>query len=471
MVFSSINFMFIFFPLILIIYFIVPRKLKNIVLLIFSLVFYAWGEPVYIVLLIFSSIVDYVNGIMIEKYSNSKKKKIFLILSICINIGLLSFFKYGNFVLENINSLLNISIPLLEVTLPIGISFYTFQTMSYSIDVYRGAVKAEKNFLNFMTYVSLFPQLIAGPIVRYKTISDELKQRTITYDKFAIGFLRFIRGLGKKVLIANNIGLLFEAISSSQLQDLSVISCWLGIIAYGFQIFFDFSGYSDMAIGLGKMLGFTFEENFNYPYISKSITEFWRRWHISLSTWFRDYLYIPLGGSRCSKIKNIRNILIVWLLTGLWHGSAWNFIIWGIYFGILLILEKFILSKFLMKMPNFIKHIYAIFFIIIGWLIFAFDDIDNLVNYGKIMFGFGNVPMINNQAIYYLFNYSITIIICIVLSTPIMRILALKRMDIKNKVVKTTIALIIMVCYIGILVISTAYLVDSTYNPFMYFRF
>ena len=329
MIFSSIPFLFFFFPLFILLYFTLPFKYKNYILLLFSLIFYAWGEPIYILLMIFSSIVDFINGKNIEKYKDdNKKKKIYLIISIIINISLLGFFKYADFFIKVINNILYLDIPLLNLGLPIGISFFTFQTMSYSIDVYRGDVKAEKDFLTFMTYVCMFPQLIAGPIVRYETVSNELHKRDINFKKFADGFTRFLRGLFKKVLIANNIGLLFTLITSSEVNEISIMTGILAIASYAFQIYFDFSGYSDMAIGIGNMCGFTFLENFNYPYISKSITEFWRRWHISLSSWFKDYVYIPLGGSRVNILKNIRNILIVWILTGFWHGASWNFIFW-----------------------------------------------------------------------------------------------------------------------------------------------
>ena len=417
MVFSSIPFLFFFFPIFLLLYYISPFKIKNLILLIFSLVFYAWGEPVYIVLMIFSSVVDSTNGRLIEKYRDNKVlKRTFMVGSVVINLALLGFFKYSDFLIENINNLFNLSIPLLELGLPIGISFYTFQTMSYSIDVYRGDVKAEHNFLNFMTYVSMFPQLIAGPIVRYQTVSEELSKREITFSKFTSGFVRFLQGLFKKVLIANNVGYVWSVISVD-VSEISLLTAWLGLFMFAFQIYFDFSGYSDMAIGMGKMLGFTYPENFNYPYISKNITEFWRRWHISLSSWFRDYVYIPLGGSRCKKIINIRNILIVWMLTGIWHGAAWNFLLWGLYFGILLILEKFVLKKFLEKLPSFFKHVYAIFFILVGWLIFAFDDMSLLKEYALKLFA--NPFIIDAQFMQYFTNYFVIIAVAIIFSMPI----------------------------------------------------
>ena len=457
MIFSSLLFLFIFLPVFLLIYYLVPFKFKNFILLVFSLLFYSWGEPIYITLLIFSSIVDYFNGILITKYEgNRKKQRIFLILSIIVNLSLLGVFKYSNFIVNNLNLLgLNIDIP--NIALPLGISFFTFQTMSYSMDVYMGTVKCEKNFLNFMTYVSMFPQLVAGPIVRYDDVDKELHKREINFDGFCKGMFKFLTGLFKKVLIANNVGLLFSMISSN--PNISLVSAWLGIIAYALQIYFDFSGYSDMAVGLGKMLGFNYPENFNYPYIATNITDFWRRWHMTLSTWFKDYVYFPLGGSRCSKIKNIRNLLIVWMLTGVWHGANWNFVIWGLYFGIILILEKTILKKFLSKIPAFFKHVYAIILILIGWLIFAFDNMTNLINYsGKMFF---NSNIVGREFLFYLRNYFVFIIFGIILSTPIVKKIKL------NKFWKITLIII----YLLLFIICISLLVSDSYNPFLYFRF
>lgn len=466
MIFSSIPFFFFFFPFFLLIYYLIPFKYKNIVLLIFSLIFYAWGEPIYILLMIFSSIVDYIIGRMIEKYHNDKsRKRIFLIMSIIINISLLGFFKYSDFLINSINSLFHISIPLLKLGLPIGISFFTFQTMSYSIDVYRGEIKAEHNFFTFMTYVSMFPQLIAGPIVRYETVSKELYERQINFKNFSNGLMRFMNGLFKKVLIANNVGYLWIIMSTS--PQLSVLGAWLGIIAFTLQIYFDFSGYSDMAIGMGKMLGFNYLENFNYPYIAKSITDFWRRWHISLSSWFRDYVYIPLGGSRVNRIINIRNILIVWMLTGLWHGASWNFVLWGLYYGVLLILEKFILKKWIDKLPSIWKHVYTLFLVMIGWLIFAFEDIDLLTNYAKTLFGL-NGKIIDSNFLYYFSNYFIILLIAIIFSTPIYNKIEKIFNNKKHFEIKT---IIMIILYTLLLIITISYLVSDTYNPFLYFRF
>lgn len=469
MVFSSIPFLFFFFVLFLIAYFITPKKYKNLTLLIFSLIFYAWGEPIYILLMIFSSLVDYFNGIMLEKYDKDKRKrKQFLILSIIVNLGILGFFKYSDFLISIINDIFNSNIKKINLGLPIGVSFFTFQTMSYSIDIYRRTVKTEHSLINFMTYVSMFPQLIAGPIVRYEDVSKELHKREINYKKFSDGLLKFFRGLFKKVLLANNIGMLFGIISNMSNNELSILTAWLGAISFMLQIYFDFSGYSDMAIGIGKMIGFTYPENFNYPYISTSITDFWHRWHISLSTWFKDYVYIPLGGNRVSKILNIRNILIVWFLTGLWHGANYNFILWGMYYGIILLLEKFILNKFLDKIPNYLKHIYALFIILIGWVIFAFEDINSLHNYMKIMFGIGNVKFINSIFLYYFKNYFLIILLGIIFSTPVYFKLKEYICRMKNSYLAFLISLF---TYVLLFIITISYLISDSYNPFLYFRF
>ncbi len=468
MVFSSIPFLFYFFPIVMILYYAVPFRAKNLLLLVASLIFYAWGEPIYIVLMIFSSIVDYTNGRLIEKFEGSRnKQKAVMIASICINVGLLGFFKYADFLVGNVNALLGTSIKTAGLPLPIGISFYTFQTMSYSVDVYRGDVKAERSFLNFMCYVSMFPQLIAGPIVRYQTVAEELKERTINFDSFCEGFKIFTIGLGKKVLIANNIGMLWAELSSSAVMPASL--AWLGIVAFAFQIFFDFSGYSSMAIGLGRMFGFSYPENFNYPYIAKNITDFWRRWHMSLSGWFKDYVYIPLGGSRCSKILNIRNLLIVWMVTGFWHGANWNFIIWGLYFGLILICEKSFMLKALEKMPSIVKHAYALFLILIGWAIFAFDDMGMLVSFFGSLFGAngGSAP----EFWFYLKNYAMVIVMAVIFSMPTVKILKSKAQENGSVVLLTSLEIIEGIALLAIFFVSTMYLVDASFNPFLYFRF
>ncbi|MBQ2581381.1 MAG: MBOAT family protein, partial [Ruminococcus sp.] len=377
MLFSSTVFLFLFLPAVLLLYYIAPRKARNLILFVFSLVFYAWGEPVYVFLMIGSTIVAYITGLLADKTKEGRKAwvpKVSLIVAVLWNMGLLLFYKYTDFFIINANNIFGFSIKELKLVMPIGISFYSFQTLSYVIDVYRGDVKAQKNYLTLGTYVALFPQLIAGPIVRYKDVAQQLAQRKETLSQFAEGVKRFSIGLGKKVLLANSIGALFDAISNTPQSEMSVTASWLGIIAYTFQIFFDFSGYSDMAIGLGKMFGFDFLENFNYPYISDSITEFWRRWHMSLSSWFRDYVYIPLGGNRKGKFRQCVNIMIVWFLTGFWHGANWNFMIWGVYFGIILLCEKLFLLGALKKIPKVIGHIYALILIVIGWGIFAYED-------------------------------------------------------------------------------------------------
>ncbi|MCM1989814.1 MBOAT family O-acyltransferase [Oceanirhabdus seepicola] len=471
MVFSSLTFLFVFLPVTLFLYFLFPRKFKNLILLLMSLIFYAWGEPVYILLMIFSSVVDYTHGMLIHKYWDNKKlKKTFLLSSIIINIGLLSFFKYSDFIIFNINNIFDTSFKLLNLPLPIGISFYTFQTMSYTIDVYRGEAPVQKNFISLAAYVTLFPQLIAGPIVRYQTIADQLNDRKETLDQIGTGIRRFIIGLGKKVLLANNIGYLWSEISTSTLTDIPVITAWLGIIAFGLQIYFDFSGYSDMAIGLGKIFGFDFCENFNYPYISKSISEFWRRWHMSLGTWFKDYVYIPLGGNRSGTFKTIRNLIIVWFLTGLWHGASWNFVLWGIYFGFFIALERFLLKDILQTISPLLSHIYVLLILVIGWVLFYFEDMSQVVIYIKSMFALNNNSFMDNESVYYFFNNIIILIISILAATPIFKKLhdyLMKRSKLntlyENVVVNFN-------CFL-VMFLSTAYLVDASYNPFLYFRF
>lgn len=472
MVFSSLEFLFVFLPITLMLYYFAPKNIKNLILLIMSLIFYAWGEPVYIFLMIFSSVVDYIHGILIEKFRyDSRKAKLIVMSSVIINIGLLSFFKYSNFIIQNINDLFKTGFNGIDLPLPIGISFYTFQTMSYTIDVYRGEAPVQKNPISLAMYVTLFPQLIAGPIVRYQTIAEQIENRKENIEKFACGIKRFIIGLGKKVLLANNIGMLWNEIQHTCINDLSVLTAWIGIIAFSFQIYFDFSGYSDMAIGLGKMFGFDFPENFDYPYISQSISEFWRRWHISLSTWFRDYIYIPLGGNRVGDIKTYRNIFVVWLLTGFWHGASWNFAIWGIYFGIILSLEKIGLLKLLNRVWKPLRHIYVIFLLLIGWGLFAFDDLHIGYNYIKVMFYASNVKIIDAQFISYMASNIILFIVLCIMSTPFIKNIhsyVIKRSKINNLFYEN---IIIPITYFVIILVSTAYLVDSVYNPFLYFRF
>ena len=458
MVFSSILFIFRFLPIAMGIYFLTPKKLKNLSLLILSLIFYSWGEPRYFLLMIASIFVDYFISINIEKNNKNKKIKILLLaISIIFNVGILFFFKYINFFIENINSIFNMSLNNVKITLPLGISFYTFQTMSYTIDVFLGKVKAEKNIINFGAFVCLFPQLIAGPIVKYIDISKELKNRDINLDEIQEGIRLFILGLGSKVLIANNIGSLWNEVETMGFNNISTILAWMGIIAFSLQIYFDFNGYSLMAIGLGKILGFNFPNNFNYPYESRSITEFWRRWHISLGVWFRDYVYIPLGGNRLGRARTYFNLFIVWFLTGFWHGASYNFILWGLYFFILICMEKNGLLNLLNK-HKLISHIYTIFFILVGWVLFAVIDLNQIINFFKKMFIFNA----GNEWIYYLRNYIITYTIAIIFSTSFLK-------KIYNKFVKNNIVDTIIL--ITIFLLSIAYLVDSSYNPFLYFRF
>ena len=471
MLFSSTVFLFLFLPAVLLLYYIVPRKVRNLVLFVFSLVFYAWGEPVYVFLMIGSTIVAYITGLLADKTVKGRKAwvpKVSLIVAILWNMGLLLFYKYSDFFIVNANNIFGFSIKELKLVMPIGISFYSFQTLSYVIDVYRGDVKAQKNYLTLGTYVALFPQLIAGPIVRYKDVAEQMKNRRETMGNFAEGVKRFSIGLGKKVLLANSIGALFDTISNTPQSDMSVTAAWLGIIAYTFQIYFDFSGYSDMAIGLGKMFGFDFLENFNYPYISNSITDFWRRWHMSLSSWFRDYVYIPLGGNRKGKVRQCVNIMIVWFLTGFWHGANWNFMIWGVYFGIILLCEKLFLLNGLKKIPKVFAHIYALILIVIGWGIFAFDDFGKLSQNFKNMFGMSDISFINDQAIAWLAGYAITFVILIAASTPLIRKLG---MLVKGgcPVVYSCVLQPAMVA--GLLILCTAYLAGNSFNPFLYFRF
>jgi len=466
MVFSSITFIYYFLPIVLFLYYITPSKFKNLTLLLSSLFFYFYGEPKYIVALLFSCIINYILAKLISKTEKKSLQRLYLILAVVIDLGLLCYFKYTNFFIDNLNNLLNINIPFLNVIMPIGISFFTFQTLSYVIDVYNKKVPASNSFINFASYVALFPQLIAGPIVRYSDITKELINKDISFDNFGLGIRRFIVGLSKKVLIANVIGEMINILNG--IPNPSVVSYIMIALGYSLQIYFDFSGYSDMAIGLGKMLGFNFLENFNYPFIAKSITDFWRRWHISLSSFLRDYVYIPLGGNRVSKIKHLRNIFVVWLLTGFWHGAAWNFIIWGIYFGIILIIEKYFLSKFLDKHPV-VGHIYTLILVVISFLIFSLPNIPETIAFLKNMLGLTNIPFINSETIYYLKSYLIIFIIAIIGSTPLVKNIFNKLLTNKKYHLVLGIGEII-VCF-TLLIIVTAYLIDSSFNPFLYFRF
>ena len=462
MVFTSIRFIYYFLPLLLICYFVVPKKFRNIILLMFSVLFYFYGEPKYILLMLIEVLISYVVGLLIDKY----KSKNILIIGIFIHVLLFGIFKYFNFVIINVNNLFHSNLNLLNVVLPIGISFYTFQIISYEIDVYNKKVNVQSNILKYFLYVFLFPQLIAGPIVRYQDVNNEIDNRNVTFEMFANGLRRFIIGLSKKVIIANNLGELCNIYLN--LGDKSVLFTWIFAISYMLQIYFDFSGYSDIAIGLGKMLGFNFPENFNYPYMAKSITDFWRRWHMTLSSWFRDYVYIPLGGNKKGVLKQIRNILIVWSLTGLWHGASWNFIVWGLYFGILLILEKFILKKYFSNVPKFIKGIYTLFLVMISFVIFQGDNLSNDFNIIKGLFGLNGELFINNVTLYYLKGYVLFIVLGVISSTNYVKNLVIK---ISNGKGKKIINILEPIYLLILLIIVTMYLIDSSYNPFLYFRF
>ena len=487
MVFSSLTFLLFFLPAVLAVYFAVPARFKNAVLFLFSLAFYAWGEPVYVCLMLFSTVLDYSCGRAVDAHRGTGKAKAALLVSVCVNLALLAVFKYSDLFVQTFNRLCGTALPLPHLPLPIGISFYTFQTMSYTIDVYRGRAAVQKNIVSFGAYVALFPQLIAGPIVRYQTIADELNTRTHSADGFGEGAWRFTVGLAKKVLLANNVGQLWDILRAVPAGRLSVLGTWLGIVAFAFQIYFDFSGYSDMAIGLGRMFGFHFPENFNYPYISKSITEFWRRWHISLGAWFRDYVYIPLGGSRRGRAVQLRNLAVVWLLTGFWHGASWNFLLWGAYYGLLLILEKFVLKRVLDRAPAAVCRLYTLFFTLIGWVLFAFDDLSAGLRYLGAMFGVG-APLAAGSASYYLLSNLPLLLVCAAAATPLGKLLHAKlcgltaepaaaaaspRTDGKTgrAAGQAVPAVLDAACLLLLLGLSITFLVSGSYNPFLYFRF
>lgn len=465
MLFTSISFLYYFLPALIIIYFITPKKYKNIILLIASLLFYFYGEPKYVFLMIAEIIIAYIGAILIDKYKNQSKN--ILIITLFIHVFLLIIFKYTDFIIQTINDISNANIKLLNIALPIGISFYTFQIISYIIDVYNGKVNVQKNIIKLATYVSLFPQLVAGPIVRYQTVEKELDDRVHSFNNFAYGIRRFTIGLAKKVLIANALG---ELCSKAFLADeKTIVFFWIFGVSYMLQLYFDFSAYSDMAIGIGRIFGFHFPENFNYPYISKSITEFWRRWHISLSTWFKDYVYIPLGGNREGKYKQIRNILIVWLLTGIWHGANWTFLIWGLLFGIILIIEKIWLNKFMEKLPSFIRRIYVLFIVMILFIIFNSDNMSVALTNIKGLFGMNEEAFVNDYTLHYLKSYLPVLIIALLGSTPFIKILIDKLR--KNKYVNNIINILEPILIVVILVVVTSYLIDNSYNPFLYFTF
>lgn len=464
MVFSSLEFLFRFLPAVLVLYFIVPRRFKNPLLLVGSLFFYAWGEPVYVLLMVASCTINYFLAIAIDKFRGTRKSGVALAVSIAVSLLILGFFKYADFAVNSFNNLLGTDVGTLDLPLPIGISFYTFQVLSYTIDVYRNNVNVQKNFIALSTYIALFPQLIAGPIIRYKTIAPDLLQRTHSLELFSQGVHRFVIGFAKKVIIANNIGLLWTAAVTT--SEPSVMLAWLGLIGFTFQIYFDFSGYSDMAIGLGRMLGFRYQENFNFPYIAQSVTEFWRRWHMSLGQWFRDYLYIPLGGSRVSFLKWIRNVFIVWLLTGLWHGASWNFAIWGLYFGLLLLLERLFLNKLLERLPRPFRHIYLLVLVMVGWTIFQLETPGEIFGYLADMFALGSIELVNFEAWYLFRTNLVLLLVATAWAVPLFKILYERFAD---RTGARTVAM--PVYYASLLLVSSAYLIDSSFNPFLYFRF
>ncbi|MCR2804590.1 MBOAT family O-acyltransferase [Paenibacillus soyae] len=462
MVFSSLLFLFIFLPAVLLLYYVSPWRLKNLILFLTSLVFYAWGEPVYIVLMLLSTVTDYVFGLLLDRQGTAERvRKLLLAASIIVNLAVLGFFKYADFLIANVNALLGTDIPPTDLPLPIGISFYTFQSMSYVIDVYRRTAKAQRNWIDFAAFVALFPQLVAGPIITYNSIAEQLRHRIVNNAMFAEGVRRFTIGLAKKVLLANNIGLIWNEVSASYAGSMPALTAWVGIIAFAFQIYFDFSGYSDMAIGLGLMFGFRFGENFNKPYTAESITDFWRRWHISLGAWFRDYVYIPLGGNRRGLLIQLRNILIVWMLTGIWHGASWNFLLWGVYFGVILIAEKWFALRLLDRLPKWLRHSYALLLIMIGWVFFAFEELSNVWAYFEAMFGLNGAPFWNQQSLYLLYTNAVLLVLLV---------LASMRKPLGSRALALHPAIVIS--WHGILFfMSVAYLVDATFNPFLYFRF
>lgn len=466
MVFSSTIFLCVYLPLVLLGYYICPKKGRNLFLLIVSLVFYAWGEPKYVFLMIFSILVNYIFGRLMDKNRGRQKRmKLLLVLSVVIDLGLLSVFKYTDFVITNINAIFGANFDLLNIALPIGISFYTFQAMSYTIDVYRNDVRVQKNLIDFGMYITMFPQLIAGPIVRYADVQDQLAERSVTTADFSEGIMRFVVGLGKKVLLANQMGAVWSEIYALG-GDVSALMAWTGAIAYTFQIYFDFSGYSDMAIGLGRMFGFKFPENFRYPYQSVSITDFWRRWHITLSTWFKEYLYIPLGGNRRGLTRQALNLLIVWSLTGFWHGAGWNFVLWGLYYFVILFIEKLFLLKALDKLPKFFRHVYALLLIIIGWVIFASDDVSVLLPFLGSMFGANGA--VGGMDVYTLLTKAALLVICCIASTELPKKLFLSAAGAMNEKAAFTLKSVLT---IALLALSMILLIGDSYNPFLYFRF
>lgn len=477
MLFSSTVFLFYFLPIVLGLYFISPRPIKNTILLVASLFFYAWGEPRFVLIMLASIAMNYVFGLLVDRDRHHEKKiKLWMTLMVLGNLGMLGVFKYASSFVENVNSVLGFSLNDPEIPLPLGISFFTFQAMSYVIDVYRKDGQVQRNIFDLALYVSFFPQLIAGPIVRYQTVADEIVDRRETIDDFVSGIQRFVIGLGKKMILANSAGYVADQIFGMPAGEMSTTLAWIGIIAYSLQIYFDFSGYSDMAIGLGRMFGFHFLENFNYPYISRSVSEFWRRWHMSLGSWFRDYVYIPLGGNRQGEWKTYRNLAVVWFLTGIWHGASWTFIAWGVYYGVFIMLERAFLGKWLKAMPSWLSLSFTLFVVIIGWVFFRADDFPYAIAYLQTMFGLHGGPLFDQQALYYLVQYGVVLLIAIIAATPIPRIIVGKFLSQELDDTKTTATrrIVGLVRVSGVLVLfflSISYIVSSTFNPFIYFRF
>ena len=464
MVFSTPLFLFYYLTLVLLVYYVAPVRFRNLILLIASLFFYYWGEQIYTVIMLLSIVIDYTHGMIVHRCKekgNDRGARLAVASSVIFNLAILFFFKYWDFAARSLQAMGMGVLPVLNISLPIGISFYTFQTMSYTIDVYRGDARVQKNVIHFGTFVTLFPQLIAGPIIKYKDLDEQLGSRTHSVERFASGASRFMVGLAKKLLLANNLGQLWDVFKATPVQELTFLGAWLGVIAFAFQIYFDFSGYSDMAIGLGRLFGFEFMENFNYPYISKSITEFWRRWHISLSSWFREYLYIPLGGNRCKKGRWLFNLLIVWAATGIWHGASWNYLFWGLYFFCLLILEKLLLGKWLRKLPNVVQHLYVMVLVLISWAIFALEDLGHLGAYLRALAGLNGARILDGQMLYHLRSFLPMLIVAAIGSTPLAAKLWRR---VNSRMIR------ILVLILGF-ILCTAYVVASTYNPFLYFRF
>ncbi len=467
LVFSSLTFLYFFLPLVLGLYFISPIKIKNLIIFISGILFYAWGEPLYVVVMVLSTLIDYTAGLMLDKFDKKPKVRVvFLLVSLVMNLGLLGVFKYGSFIITNINAIFGLSIKDPQLPLPIGISFFTFQSMSYTIDMYLRKIKVQKNVISFSSYVSLFPQIVAGPIVRYEDVAAEIDDRVISVDKVAEGIGTFVKGLAKKIILANNIGAIWTTVKAMEYSEISALTAWVGILAFTFQIYFDFSGYSDMAIGLGKMLGFNFPQNFNYPYISRSVSEFWRRWHMTLGSWFRSYVYIPLGGNRCGKLKTLRNLLIVWFLTGMWHGASWNFILWGLYFGILIIIERIGFGKILEKLPSFVSWLYTFIIAVFGWVLFEITNLSDLAQFFKAMFA-GSGLFVDNTGMYLLTSNILIFALCIFGSTTITKKVYEKINSANVKIIQVAAPIVQLV----LMLLCTAYLVNATNNPFLYFNF